>query len=74
MKQEFRWEFVDIGQGHYHSDLCECFQDAVREARKKIPHTIRIEIFRPRREVIGFLKDGKFLTPDQMDEIIENER
>lgn len=65
MQQEFRWEFVEIGQGHYHSDLCECMKEAVHEARKKMHHTIKIEIFRPRREVIGFLKDGEFLTPNR---------
>ena len=63
MQQEFRWEFVEIGQGHFHSNICDCFQDAVQAARNKPNHFIKFEIFRPKREVIGFLKDGKFLTP-----------
>ncbi|GAI62704.1 unnamed protein product [marine sediment metagenome] len=74
MQQEFRWEYVGIGQGHYHSDIGDCFQLAVDVSRKNPNHTIKIEIFRPKREVIGFLKDGEFITPDRMSAIIEKER
>lgn len=63
MQQEFRWEYLEIGQGHYHSDIGDCFQVAVDVSRKNPNHTIKVEIFKPKREVIGFLKDGEFLMP-----------
>jgi len=64
MRQEYRWEFVEIGQGHHHRELDCCFQAAVLNSRKKPDLLIKIEIFRPEseREVIGFLKDGRFLN------------
>lgn len=88
--QEYRWEFVETGRGHpdpgewelvgrmgpghYHFDLGECFQEAVHAAQRRPDLTIKIEIFMPEREVIGFLKDGRFLTPDRMSSLIEKER
>ena len=74
MWQEYRWEYVEIGQAHYHSDIGDCFRVAIDMSRKNPDQTIKIEVFRPKREVIGFLKDGRFLTPNQMDAIIEKER
>lgn len=88
--QEYRWEFVEtshlhpdpgdwelvgrIGKGHYYFDFSECYQEAILESRKKPDSTIKIEIFMPEREVIGFLKNGQFLTPDKMSTIIKRER
>ena len=74
MKQEYKWGFIGTSQGHFTSYLGECFFEAVLESQKKSNHTIKVEIFLPKREVIGFLKDGEFITPDGMNEIIESER
>lgn len=76
MQQEYKWKFVETSQGYLYFDLGECFSEAVFKSRNKPNHLIRIEIFRPESEqdVIGFLKDGKFFTADQMSEIIEKER
>jgi len=65
MQQEYRWEFVEIGQGHFHSDLGDCFSEAVLKSHRRPNHIVKVEVFRPKREVIGFLKDGEFRTPSR---------
>lgn len=58
---ECRWEFKEIGQGHYHIDFLDCVTEAVGASRKRPDLTVVIEKFRPERKPIVSLKNGKLI-------------
>ena len=59
--REYRWEFMEIGQGHYFKDGWECLLDA-EEHSKGRPHlTVLVEQFKPVRIRLVRIKDGEVI-------------
>ena len=59
MGEEFRWEFKEIGQGHYSTDLHVCLDDARRASKEKPDLIVIVERFRPLRWTITEMKNGE---------------
>lgn len=57
---EYRWEFEEIGQGHYHTSFNNCFAEAHEQSASRSDLTILIEQFRPDRHTIGYIKHGRY--------------
>jgi len=62
-QKEFRWEYKEIGQGHYYLDAQECIDAALKASSKAPDRTVRIERFKPTRFLIATLEPvhGKVL-------------
>lgn len=52
-KKEFRWEYKEIGQGHYYTDIQKCINDAVEASLKRQDLTVKVEMFRPKRVLLA---------------------
>lgn len=59
MKKEFRWEFEEIGQGHYYQGLVNCLGDAIESSERRPDLIIKVEVFRPKRVELVRLKAGE---------------
>jgi len=60
MKREFRWEFKEVGQGHYYRDFKDCVNMAMKASEENLTLTIVVQTF-PIQRVLFELKAGKFL-------------
>jgi len=68
-QKEFRWEYKEIGQGHYYLDAQECI-DAALEASSTAPDlTVQIERFKPTRFLIATLEPTDVLYIKVLDKI-----
>lgn len=55
-KKEFRWEYKEIGQGHYYIDIKKCIDDAVEASLKRLDLTVKVEMFRPKRVLLATME------------------
>lgn len=56
MEKEFRWEFEEIGQGHYYESLYFCLRDAIRSSRERQEYTVKVEMFRPKSKRVELVR------------------
>jgi len=56
---EWRWEYVEIGQGHYYTSLHQCLDEAYRASKDRPELLVRVEMFRPRRQALVFYQSGE---------------
>jgi len=54
-QKEFRWEYKEIRQGHYYTDIQKCVDDAVEASSDSPDLTVRIERLKPTRFLIATL-------------------
>lgn len=55
---EYRWEFEEIGQGHYFLDHQDCLVDALENSKKRPDLLVKVERFRPDRRLLCVIKNG----------------
>jgi len=61
-EREYRWEFEEIGQGHYYTSLIGAVQDAMKASRESPDKVVKLEMFKPDRVAIARFQNGKPLT------------
>lgn len=62
MKKEYRWEFEEIGQGHYFIRPSDCLKSAKKNSKKRPDLVVKVEQFKPERKVIARFVNGTFIS------------
>jgi hypothetical protein len=73
-RQEYRFEVVGIGQGHYVQTLADAINGAVRLSKDFRDDIIKLEQFKPIRMPIMTFKNGSALQAYPTEEMVETER
>lgn len=66
--KEWRWEFIEIGQGHYYIKLAACVEDAKKASEERPGSIVKVEQFRPKREMLTRFKDGEEIGIENVQE------
>lgn len=62
VKKEYRWEFEEIGQGHYFVAPSKCLQSAQQNSIKRPDLVVKVEQFKPNRKTIARFINGTFIS------------
>lgn len=58
-RREYRWEFEEIGMGHYYTQAHVCIREAKEKSLHRPKYTVKVEIWKPRRQLICRFRAGE---------------